>query len=78
MHAAKAFFGTRKMEFNVVKMAGAPEVKRDYTRFTDVVEDTIDARVYQGLHFRDADVQGAGIGKNVARWVDRHFFQPVK
>jgi hypothetical protein len=78
MHAAKAFFGTNKMEFSVVKIAGAPEVKRDYTRFTDVVEDTIDARVYQGLHFREADVQGAGIGKNVARWVDRHFFQPVK
>ncbi len=32
---------------------------RDYTRFTDVVKDTIDARVYQGIHFRSADVQGA-------------------
>jgi hypothetical protein len=53
-------------------------VTRNYTRFTGVVDDTIDARVWQGLHFREAEVQGAGIGKNVARWVDHHFFEPVK
>ena len=40
-----------------------PDVTRDYTRFTDVVDDTIDARVCQGLHFREAEVQGAGIGE---------------
>ena len=49
-----------------------------YTRFTDLVDDTIDARVWQGLHFREADVQGAGIGKDAARWLAKHFFQPVK
>jgi hypothetical protein len=45
---------------------------------SDVVDDTIDARVYQGIHFRAADVQGAGIGKDVAHWLDKHYFQPVK
>jgi len=79
MYTARAFFGTNRMDFSVVKIApGVPDVTRHYKRFTDVVDDTIDARVYQGLHFREADVQGAGIGKDVARWVDRHFFQPEK
>ena len=79
MNAAKAFFGTDKMDFSVVKMApGVPDVTLDYTRFTDVVDDTIDARVYQGLHFREAEIQGAGIGENVARWLDRNFLQPEK
>ena len=32
---------------------------RAYKRFTDVVDDTIDARVYLGIHFRTADEQGA-------------------
>ena len=78
-HTARAFFGTNKMDFSVVKIVpGMPDVTRDYKRFTDVIDDTIDARVYQGIHFRPADVQGAGIGKKVARWLDRHFFQPVK
>jgi hypothetical protein len=43
-----------------------------------VVDDTIDARVYLGIHFREADIQGSGIGRKAAHWVDRHFFQPVK
>ena len=79
MHTARAFFGTNRMDFSVVKITpGVPDVTRNYARFTDVVDDTIDARVYQGLHFREADIQGAGIGRKAARWVDRHFFQPVK
>jgi hypothetical protein len=77
MHSAKAFFGAKKVAFTVAKTADASAVKRNYEQFTDVVDDTIDARVYQGIHFRAADVQGAEIGKDVARWLDHHYFQPV-
>lgn len=66
------------MNFAVVRIvAGVPNLTRTYRHFTDVVDDTMDARVYQGIHFRTADVQGAGIGKNVARWLSRHFLRPV-
>jgi hypothetical protein len=51
-------------------------VTRQYERFSDVYRDTIEARIYQGLHFRTAEVQGAQLGKNVASWVTRHHFQP--
>ena len=79
MHTAKAFFGQKKAAFSVVRIApDVPNVTRTYKRFTDVVDDTIDARVYQGIHFRAADVQGAGIGKDVAHWMDKHYFQRVK
>ena len=79
MHTAKAFFGRKKMAFSVVRIVpGVPDVTRTYKRFTDVIDDTIDARVYQGIHFRAADVQGAGIGKDVAHWLDKHYFEPVK
>jgi hypothetical protein len=53
-------------------------MSRTYEHFLDVWDDTIDARVYQGLHFRSADEQGAQIGQDVARWVDKHALQPVK
>jgi hypothetical protein len=79
MHTAKAFFARRKMAFSVVRIVpGMPDITRTYKHFTDVVDDTIDARVYQGIHFRASDVQGARIGKKVARWLDKHYFQPVK
>jgi hypothetical protein len=78
MHTAEVFFGGEKMVFSVVRIApNVADVTRVYERFTDVVDDTIDARVYQGIHFRAADEQAAGIGKDVAHWLDKHYFQPV-
>jgi hypothetical protein len=77
MNAGKAFFGGDKMHFNVVRSPAAPAVAREYHRFTDVVDDTIDARVYQGLHFRSADIQGARLGQQVAGWVNSNSFRAV-
>ena len=78
MYAAKAFFGRDRMDFDVVKVVpGVPDLTRHYRRYTDVVDDTMDARVWQGIHFRAADVQGARIGRNVARWMNTHFFHPT-
>jgi hypothetical protein len=77
MHAGKAYFGTDELTFDVVKIvAGTPNVTRRYSRFTDVVRDVIDARVYQGLHFRTADVQGAALGQQVAEWLAARYLQP--
>lgn len=76
IYAAKRFFKTDEMAFSVVRIApNTADVTRSYERFTDVTRDTIDARVYLGIHFRTPDEQGVEIGKDVARWVDRHFFQ---
>lgn len=78
MNTGKAFFGSDRMDFSVVRdPLSVPIVTREYRRLTDVVDDTIDARVYQGIHFRSADVQGARIGKQVAEWVNNNAFRPV-
>lgn len=78
MHTAEAFFGKGKFEFSLTAtVAGAP-VTLDYERFTDVIDDTIDARVWLGIHFRTPDAQGAEIGKDVSHWLDKNHFQPVK
>ena len=76
MHSAKAFFGTDNVSFNLTSPA-APTATRHYTRFTDVIQDTIDGRIYTGFHFRTPDVQGAWIGKRAANWTASHFFQPA-
>ena len=79
MHTAAAFFGKKPVAFDMVRIvAGEANQTRHYDQFTDVIDDTIDARVYLGIHFRAADVQGAEIGKDVARWLDQRFFRPVK
>jgi hypothetical protein len=78
MHAADSFFGGEPVAFDVVRIApDTPDVTRSYEAFTDVIDDTIDARVYQGIHFRTADVQGAEIGADVAGWLAANSFQPA-
>ena len=48
MHAADAFFEGAPVAFSLVRIVpDAPEVTRDYATFTDVIADTIDARVFQ-------------------------------
>jgi hypothetical protein len=39
-----------------------------------VLKEIIDARVWGGIHFRTADVQGAVIGKKVAQHLRKHYF----
>jgi hypothetical protein len=76
MHTAANFFGRNRVAFSLVKITpGAPDVTREYARFTDVIKDTIDARIWLGIHFRTPDVQGAELGEDVARLLRKHFFE---
>jgi hypothetical protein len=74
-YSARAFFGTDRYTFTVHSNASGAD--RTYDRFSWVTRDTVDARIYQGLHFRTADLAGAWIGKKVATWVAHHEFEPV-
>jgi hypothetical protein len=75
MNTAELFLGNNT-DLHVTNLATG--VTRDYTRFTDVPKDTIEARILQGIHFRTADVAGVKIGKDVARWVKSHYFKRAK
>ncbi len=69
------FFGTDRGEFSAISAFSG--TTRRFTRFSQAIEEIVDARVYSGIHFRTADEQGARIGKQVASWRDRHYFEPV-
>jgi hypothetical protein len=75
MHSAARFFGTDRVSFQL--NSPVTGTTRPYHRFTAVLKDTIDARIWLGIHFRNPDVQGARLGKNVAKWVEAHFFKEV-
>lgn len=77
MNTAVQFFGTKKVAFTLQQTTAADSPTRSYVRLTDVVKDTIDARIYLGIHFRTPDVQGAVMGKRVSQWLARHYFQPT-
>ena len=72
MNALQNFFGTDRIAFDVFSPR-FPGQLRHFERFSDVLEEIIEARIWGGIHFRTADVQGAGIGEKVARW-ERWFY----
>ena len=51
---------------------------REYTRFSDVMKDVIDARVWLGIHFRFADTEARSQGRRVAGQTFRDILQPIK
>jgi hypothetical protein len=71
------FFGTDRISFTAVSVRGMPPVTRtrDFDAFSETTDEVVEARVWSGIHFRNADEDGARIGKQVARWRDRHYFE---
>jgi hypothetical protein len=54
----------------------APGTTRHFARFSDILREVMNARVWAGIHFRTAHVEGAKLGATVARYERRHYFQP--
>jgi hypothetical protein len=81
VEAFQDFFGTDKASFDVVggrSLNGVPIPARHFDRFSNALKEIIDARVWGGIHFRTADVQGAVIGKKVGHWMRKHYFEPTR
>jgi hypothetical protein len=68
------FFRTDKVAWSDTNNAG---LTRSFTRLSRAINEIIDARVWSGIHFRNADEQGARIGRQVATWRQSHYFQPA-
>ena len=72
--ATQSFFGTDKIGITI-RSGRFPTEPRSFDRLSDALKEIIDARVWGGIHFRSADVQGAVTGMKVVHWMDRHYFQ---
>jgi hypothetical protein len=73
------FFGTDKVTFSLTStFAQALQKTRTYDRFSDAADDIVDARVYEGIHFRFADTVARRQGMHVANWAFAHFLRPIE
>jgi hypothetical protein len=50
---------------------------RTYNRFSDAAQDVVNARIYEGIHFRFADEVARKQGRQVARWAFKNFLRPL-
>src|SRR5436190_3028294 len=76
VHTLQHFFGTDRIAVSVFSNKSC--TTRSFDRFSDILSEVIDARVWAGIHFRTADTQGAVVGKRVAHYLKKHYFRPVR
>src|SRR5215468_3773311 len=70
------FFGN-KMTFQVTSVFVNPPQTKTYQRFSDMADDVVNVRIYQGIHFRSADVVARRHGTQIADMAFSHFLRPV-
>jgi hypothetical protein len=74
VHTLQTFFVTDRIGFSAFSNKSC--TTRSFERFSHALKEVIDARVWSGIHFRTADVQGAVLGRKVVHYMTRHYFQP--
>jgi len=72
----QAFFGD---SIPTVKLTSttAPGVTRTYAKLSDYVNEVIDARVYDGVHYRTSGLVGADMGRKIAAYAVQNHLQPA-
>jgi hypothetical protein len=63
-----AFVGPQPPEAITVTSPNDPGVPQVYSDWATVTQQVVNARVWEGIHFRFSDVTGANQGAKVARW----------
>ena len=71
----ESFFGAGRLRFLVDSLVTGET--RHYESLREVVEEVNNARVWAGFHFRYSQEDGSRLGRKVARFVMRNFFQPL-
>jgi hypothetical protein len=76
LRVLQMFFRTDKIQFGVTSSRFPGEI-RSFDRFSDPLDEITEARIWAGLHYRTADVQARKLGRKVARYMAKHYFQPL-
>jgi hypothetical protein len=74
----KNLFGDA-MTFSVTSiLVNQPIQTRTYDHFSDMADDVVNVRIYQGIHFRTADEVARDHGKRVADFAFSHFLRSLQ
>ena len=76
-NAIAEFFGTKRLPGGITLTGAAGHPDRHFDSTDEIVKEIIDARVYNGVHYRTSVVEGAVLGRKVANWVAKFYFQPT-
>jgi hypothetical protein len=76
VHGLQNVFQTRHLQLTLISTS-APRVVRHYDSGRVLLQDVVNARVWNGFHFRTSDIASRNLGGQLAAWTLDHYFQPV-
>ena len=72
----ESFFGTQEIYFTIYDFM-MPASGRAYTSFAAAAEEAGASRIYGGIHFMSANLDGLAAGRRVGDYVFENFFIPI-
>ena len=75
VHGLENLFQTRHLHLTLISTT-APGAVRHYDSGRALLQDVVNARVWNGFHFRSADIASRDLARQLAAWTLDHYFQP--
>jgi hypothetical protein len=75
-HGIEELFETRRLQLTLISTA-VPGVERFYDSGRAERRDVVNARMWNGFHFRFANTAAREMGRRLTDWTLDHYFQPV-
>jgi hypothetical protein len=72
----RTFFESDAATFKL-SSTSAPGVTRSFNKLSDYVAEVVNARVYDGVHYRTSGEAGAAMGLKIGEYTVRNFLKPV-
>jgi hypothetical protein len=71
----QSFFGTDTADFKLTSTT-APGVTRNFTKLSAYVAEVVNARVYDGVHYRTSGEAGAAMGRKIGQYTVQNYLKP--
>jgi hypothetical protein len=75
-HGLEELFQTRRLQLTLISTA-VPGVERFYESGRAERRDVVNARIWNGFHFRFANTAAREMGRRLTDWTLDHYFQPI-
>jgi hypothetical protein len=72
----QSFFGTDTADFKLTSTT-APGVTRNFTKLSAYVAEVVNARVYDGVHYRTSGEAGAAMGRKIGQYTVQNYLKPL-
>jgi PAP2 superfamily protein len=73
----EAFFGDAIPTVGLTSTT-APGVNRSYVKLSEYVAEVINARVYDGVHYRTSGEAGAAMGRKIGQYTVENYLKPIR